>query len=81
MFRGALFNHLRRRWNWLISASVVAFFFAAIHPQGWTLIPGLGSIAIVLAAIREWRGTAMASIAAHATNNGIVLAMVLLMMR
>lgn len=81
MFRGALFNHLRRRWNWLISAAVVAFFFAAIHPQGWTLIPGLGSIAIVLAAIREWRGTAMASIAAHATNNGLVLAMVLLMMR
>lgn len=81
MFRGALFNHLRRRWNWLISASVVAFFFAAIHPQGWTLIPGLGSIAIVLAAIREWRGTAMASMAAHATNNGLVLAMVLLMMR
>lgn len=81
MFRGAFFNHMRRRWNWLISALVVAFFFAAIHPQGWTLIPGLGSIALVLAAIREWRGTAMASIAAHATNNCIVLTVVLLIMR
>jgi membrane protease YdiL (CAAX protease family) len=81
MFRGALFNHLRRRWNWPISASIVAFFFAAIHPQGWTLIPALGSIALALAAIREWRGTAMASMAAHATNNGLVLALVLFVTR
>ena len=57
MFRGTLFNHLRRRWNWLISAGLVAFIFAAIHPQGWTFIPALGSIAIVLAADREWRGS------------------------
>jgi membrane protease YdiL (CAAX protease family) len=32
MFRGALFHHLRRRWGWLGSASVVAVIFAIIHP-------------------------------------------------
>jgi membrane protease YdiL (CAAX protease family) len=81
MFRGAFFNHLRRRWNWFISASVVALIFAAIHPQGWTFIPALGSIAIVLAAIREWRGSILGSIIAHATNNTIVLTLALLVAR
>ncbi len=81
MFRGALFNHMRRRWNWLISASLVAFIFASIHPQGWTLIPALGSIAIVLAALREWRGAIWAPIAAHATNNFIVLSLALMAAR
>jgi membrane protease YdiL (CAAX protease family) len=81
MFRGALFNHMRRRWGWLISASLVAFIFASIHPQGWTLIPGLGSIAIVLAAIREWRGSLWGSVAAHAANNGIVLTLALMVAR
>jgi membrane protease YdiL (CAAX protease family) len=81
MFRGAFFNHMRRRWNWLISAGLVALVFAAIHPQGWTFIPALGSIAIVLAAIREWRGSLWGSIAAHATNNTIVLTLALLVAR
>ena len=81
MFRGALLNHLRRRWNWPISASIVALIFASIHPQGWTFIPALGSIAIVLAAIREWRGSLWAPIAAHATNNFIVLSLALMAAR
>jgi membrane protease YdiL (CAAX protease family) len=81
MFRGALFNHMRRRWSWLISAPVVAFIFAAIHPQGWTLIPALGSIAIVLAGLREWRGSLWASITAHATNNFLVLSLALMAAR
>ena len=81
MFRGALFHHLRRRWNWLISATIVALLFAIIHPQGWTLVPTLGAIAIVLAALREWRGSLLASITAHATNNFIVLTIALLVLR
>jgi membrane protease YdiL (CAAX protease family) len=81
MFRGALFHHMRRHWNWIISAGLVAVIFAAIHPQGWTMIPGLGSIAIVLAAIREWRGSLWASITAHATNNFIVLTLALMVAR
>jgi membrane protease YdiL (CAAX protease family) len=69
---------MRRRWGWLISASVVAVLFAAIHPQGWTFIPALGSIAIVLAALREWRGSLWAPITAHAMNNFLVLTLALM---
>jgi membrane protease YdiL (CAAX protease family) len=81
MFRGALFHHLRRRWSWLISAPVVAFIFAVIHPQGWVTVPVLGSIAIVLAALREWRGSIIAPMAAHALNNFLALTLALVLLR
>jgi membrane protease YdiL (CAAX protease family) len=77
MFRGALFNHLRQRWSWVISAALVAFIFAAIHPQGWTFIPVLGSIAIVLAGLREWRGSILPSMVAHACNNFMMVSLLL----
>lgn len=76
LFRGALFHHLRARFGWWISAGIVSLIFAAIHPQGWVAIPVLGTLAMVFAALREWRGSLIAPVAAHALNNGV---MVLLM--
>jgi membrane protease YdiL (CAAX protease family) len=81
MFRGALFNHLRARHGWWISAGIVGLLFAAVHPQGWTVIPVLGGIGMVLCALREWRGSLIASMAAHALNNGTVLTLALLTSR
>jgi membrane protease YdiL (CAAX protease family) len=81
MFRGILFHHLRTRWSWPASAGLVALIFAAIHPQGWAAIPILGAIAIVLAALREWRGSIIAPVAAHAFNNFIVITIALLFLR
>lgn len=78
MFRGALFNHLRQRHGWFLSALISSFIFAAVHPQGWTAIPVLGAIGFVLASIREWRGTFIASATAHALNNGVVTTFVIL---
>jgi membrane protease YdiL (CAAX protease family) len=81
MFRGALFHHMRRKWGWAISAPVVAFIFAIIHPQGWVAVPVLGSIALVLAALREWRGSLIAPMVAHACNNFVVLTFALAVLR
>jgi membrane protease YdiL (CAAX protease family) len=81
MFRGALFTHLRQRHGWLVSAIISAFIFAALHPQGWTAIPALGTIGFVFAGIREWRGTFIASAAAHAMNNAVVATVLVLAMR
>jgi membrane protease YdiL (CAAX protease family) len=81
MFRGALFNHLRARHGWWISAFIVGLLFAAVHPQGWTTIPILGGIGMVLCALREWRSSLIASMAAHALSNGMVLTLALLMSR
>lgn len=81
MFRGVLFHYLRMRWSFLPSAVLVALIFAALHPQGWTAIPLLGSLAVVFAALREWRGSLIAPIAAHALNNGAAVTLLMLMAR
>ena len=81
MFRGALYAHLRRRWWPWLSAILVSILFAAIHPQGWAGIPVLASIALVLATLREWRGSLVASMTAHGINNGAVLSFVLLVLK
>ena len=80
MFRGALLGHLRARLPWWISAPIVSLIFAAIHPQGWVAIPVLGSIALVLAWLREWRGSLIASMTAHAFNNLVAVMVLVLLM-
>jgi membrane protease YdiL (CAAX protease family) len=77
LFRGALFHHLRSRHAWLLSSVVVSLIFAAMHPQGWAAVPTLGAIAMTFAAIREWRGTVVASATAHALNNGSIMIMLI----
>ncbi|MFT3785130.1 MAG: type II CAAX endopeptidase family protein [Tepidisphaeraceae bacterium] len=81
MFRGALQHHLRRRWNWIASGGLTSLIFAAIHPQGWTAIPVLGAIGLVLSGIREWRGTIVASMTAHALSNAFVTTLLVLAAR
>jgi membrane protease YdiL (CAAX protease family) len=81
MFRGVFLHHLRQRWRWIVSAPIVAVIFALLHPQGWVAVPALASIAIVLAALREWRGSLIAPMAAHACHNFFVVTLALLLLR
>lgn len=80
VFRGLLYRHLREatgKWaavgSMLVSATVVSFLFAVIHPQGWLGIPVLMSIAYGLTIAREWRGTLLPAMIAHGLNNFIAL--------
>ncbi|MEM1353546.1 MAG: type II CAAX endopeptidase family protein [Planctomycetota bacterium] len=83
VFRSAFYRHLRQ-WrgvpSWLIATVVTSFIFAAIHPQGWIGIPVLMSIAFVLAALREWRGSIIPSITAHALHNGTLMVLMLIIL-
>ncbi len=80
IFRGALFHHLRR-WTTMIPAALTtAFIFAVIHPQGYAGIPALISLAFTFALLREWRGSIIASMTAHALNNAVVLTLGILML-
>lgn len=75
IFRSAFYRHLRQVGgvpSWLIATVVTSFIFAAIHPQGWIGIPVLMSIAFVLAGLREWRGSIIPSMVAHALHNGVI---------
>ena len=70
LFRGALYGYLRRSLPWAVSAIISSFIFAILHPQGWVAVPAIGVIGFNLSTIREWRGSAIASMTAHALNNG-----------
>lgn len=72
IFRGYFYAHCRRWLHWSVSGIVVGIVFAAIHPQGIWFIPGLASVGFVLAMIREWRGSLIGSMTAHAIHNGMV---------
>ena len=80
MFRGAFYHHLRARLPWPAAAVLVGLLFAAVHPQGWAAIPALGAIAFSLAAVREWRGSIVAPVVAHALNNGVVTLLVVVLL-
>ena len=85
MFRGVLYRHLRDAGSKLgYVGSVIfamllnSFVFAVIHPQGLFGIPILMSLAMVFTLVREWRGTIIPSIIAHALVNAGTSTMLLL---
>src|SRR5436309_1231182 len=60
MFRGVLYRHLReasvrlgKAWSMGISATVVSFLFAVIHPQGLVAVPALMALAYGFTLLRE----------------------------
>jgi membrane protease YdiL (CAAX protease family) len=84
MFRGFLYRHLREATaragaagSVLLSAAVSAFIFAVIHPQGVLFVPILMALAVAFALAREWRGTLVPTMVAHAINNGLALLVLL----
>lgn len=81
LFRGAAYTHCRRWMHPLLSTAIVAFIFAAIHPQGWAVVPALMSLAVVFGLIREWRGSLIACVTAHALQNAFVMTLNLLLLR
>ena len=73
LFRGALLRGVRRKLGPLVSALIVAFVFAIIHPQGILLVPALGALGFGFAMLREWRGSLIAPMVAHAVHNGTLV--------
>jgi membrane protease YdiL (CAAX protease family) len=84
MFRGVLYRHLREAFGRLgavlsvmLSATLVSFIFAVIHPQGWPFVPTLMSLAIAFNIAREWRGTLVPCMVAHGIHNAVVTTFVI----
>ena len=81
LFRGALYHVMRRRWSIFLSATATGFMFAAIHPQGVLGIPPLMALGATFAFLREWRGSIIAPITAHALNNGMIFVLFVMVAR
>jgi len=88
MFRGVLYRHLRestagagRVVSVTVGALLVSFVFAVIHPQGWLGVPPLMGLALAFCLAREWRGTLVPCMVAHALQNGAVTLMMILATR
>ena len=86
VFRGLMYRHLRESTVYLgripsVACSVLlnSFLFAAIHPQGWTAIPVLMSLAVGFSWAREWRDSLVASITMHAVNNSAITVLMILL--
>ncbi|HEX9733542.1 MAG TPA: CPBP family intramembrane glutamic endopeptidase [Thermoanaerobaculia bacterium] len=80
VFRGGFYHYLRGALGAAASAFVVSAFFALIHPQGILGIPPLIALAMILALIREWRGSLVASVAVHAVHNALATTVILVLL-
>ena len=83
MFRGVLYRHVRdatRRagiGGFLFSAIVVNTIFAIVHPQGLFAAPALAmALAFGFTLAREWRGTLIPAMIAHAINNALMVTVI-----
>jgi membrane protease YdiL (CAAX protease family) len=78
VFRGALYHYLRGANGALASAVISGLIFAAIHPQGLMGVPMLTTLAFAFAMLREWRGSLVAPMVAHAANNAVAMGLLVL---
>jgi membrane protease YdiL (CAAX protease family) len=75
VFRGAFQRYLRPRMSRVVTAALVGLVFAFVHPQGWAAIPALMAIGGWFALLREWRGTLIPSVVAHAMHNAALVSL------
>ena len=73
-FRGLLHRHLRGGRGFLFTALLTAVLFALYHHRPLAKMPVLLAFGVVMAALREWRGSLIAPLTFHATHNAAVSA-------
>lgn len=73
LFRGGLFRHLRSRMGVLLAALLSTIAFGVMHNYPWMLLAPVMTLGFNFALMREWRGSLIAPMFAHAMHNGTVL--------
>ncbi len=81
MFRGVFYSWLRSRCSISASIAISALVFASVHPQGPIGLLPLSLIGAVLAFLREWRGSLVSPMLAHACFNAGTLALAMGILR
>jgi hypothetical protein len=72
IFRGALYQYLRSRFGVLTAVVLSATLFGAIHPYNGPGVIQVASMGLVWGLLREWRGSLIAGVVAHALHNGML---------
>ena len=80
IFRGCLFRHLRRRVGLVLAALGSAIVFAALHGYVLQGLLMVGTLGFWFALIREWRGNIIATATAHAIHNGVIMAVLIIVL-
>lgn len=81
IFRGALFRAVRSRSGALGAALITAVIFAVMHAYAPIQLILVGSLGLVFALMREWRGSLIPSMAAHCLHNTFVLTVMIVVLR
>lgn len=80
IFRGSLFRHLRAGLGLLGAAVVSALMFGFMHGYAVYMLLPVITLGFNFALMREWRGSLIAPITAHALHNGTVMGFVLVIL-
>lgn len=77
IFRGCLFRHLRSRTGAIFAAIISALFFGFMHGYEVIALLPVITLGFNFALMREWRGSLIGPIVAHALHNGTVMSLLL----
>lgn len=77
IFRGGFYRHLRARYAVPLCAVASALVFGVMHGYQFLMLLPVITLGFVFALMREWRGSLIAPITAHALHNGTILAIVI----
>ncbi|WP_447968584.1 CPBP family intramembrane glutamic endopeptidase [Nitrospira sp. M1] len=81
IFRGIVYASLRRRFGWTLSAVLSAAIFAIVHGYGIVGLLAVGWSGFLWAWAYEKTGSLLPGIAAHALNNFVFMASLLVVFR
>lgn len=73
IFRGALYRFLRARMRAIWTVLITAAAFAIAHPYSPVGLLGVFVGGVVFGLLREWRGSLVAPMVAHAIHNAVVV--------
>jgi membrane protease YdiL (CAAX protease family) len=74
VFRGFLYGWLRERLGFVLSAAVSSIAFGIVHPYSPLGMIQVAAAGVMFAVLREWRGSLIAPMVAHALHNGMIAA-------
>lgn len=80
IFRGALYRHVRGRIGMFVASVLTALFFGFMHGYEVIALLPVMTLGFNFALMREWRGSLIGPMVAHALHNGTVMALLLIVL-